>query len=261
MVTITPITHMSNFQLENASDDSLVRQFRHFYEELERIWRSAPPCSNTAEANILARQVSRQLENLIELQTLEYRQAGSRFAQQAAQDARYLKAALADEILLRQDWPGREVWGEHLLEAALFRSSVAGQKVFDDIKHLLRARESAQRTLAQLYLFTLALGFQGQYRGQPAKELLGDLRRELFQFVFQRQADLAGRDRVLSRQPYANTLSHIAPRRMAPLSRWKLFFLVAIVGLLAISELLWLWPTWQLRQIMDGASTLVQSKP
>ena len=168
---------------------------------------------------------------------------------------------MADEILLRQDWPGREVWGEHLLEAALFRSSVAGQKVFDDIKHLLRARESAQRTLAQLYLFTLALGFQGQYRGQPAKELLGDLRRELFQFVFQRQADLAGRDRVLSRQPYANTLSHIAPRRMAPLSRWKLFFLVAIVGLLAISELLWLWPTWQLRQVMDGASTLVQSKP
>jgi type VI secretion system protein ImpK len=253
---------MSNLALETADDNYLVRQFRQFYEDLERIWQTAPPCSNTTEATMLAQQVSRHLENLIELQTLEYRQGGSRFAQQAAQDARYLKVALADEVLLRQNWPGREIWSQHLLEASMFRSSVAGEKVFDDIKQLLRAREPAQRTLAQLYLFTLALGFQGQYRDQSAKDLLGDLRRELFQFVFQRQADLAGRDRVLSPQPYANTLSHIAPRRMAPLSRWKLIFLASMIGLLAVSELLWLWPTWQLRQTLHDSGSLLQlSKP
>ena len=109
---------MSNLALETADDNSLVRQFRHFYEELERTWQTAPPCSNTAEATVLARQVSRHLENLIELQTLEYRQGGSRFAQQAAQDARYLKAALADEVLLRQNWPGREIWSQHLLSVS-----------------------------------------------------------------------------------------------------------------------------------------------
>ena len=249
---------MPNLALETVSDDSLVRQFRQFYEELERIWQTAPPCSNSAEAIVLARQVSRQLENLIEMQSLEYRQGGSRFAQQAAEDARYIKAALADEVLLRQDWPGREIWSQHLLEASMFRSSVAGEKVFDDIKHLLRAREPAQRTLAQLYLFTLALGFQGQSRDHTAKDLLAGLRRELFQFVFQRQADLAGRDRVLSPQPYANTLSHIAPKRMAPLSRWKLILLGSLIGLLAISELLWLWPTWQLRQVLNGTPTYSQ---
>jgi type VI secretion system protein ImpK len=249
---------MPNLALETVSDDSLVRQFRQFFEELERIWQTAPPCSNSAEAIVLARQVSRQLENLIEMQSLEYRQGGSRFAQQAAEDARYIKAALADEVLLRQDWPGRKIWSQHLLEASMFRSSVAGEKVFDDIKHLLRAREPAQRTLAQLYLFTLALGFQGQYRDQNAKDLLAGLRRELFQFVFQRQADLAGRDRVLSPQPYANTLSHIAPKRMAPLSRWKLILLGCLIGLLAVSELLWLWPTWQLRQALNGNPTYSQ---
>ena len=249
---------MPTLALETVSDDLLVRQFRHFYEELERIWQTAPPCSSSAEAIVLARQVSRQLENLIEMQSLEYRQGGSRFAQQAAEDARYIKAALADEVLLRQDWSGREIWSQHLLEATMFRSSVAGEKVFDDIKHLLRAREPAQRTLAQLYLFTLALGFQGQYRDQNAKDLLAGLRRELFQFVFQRQADLAGRDRVLSPQPYANTLSHIAPKRMAPLSRWKLILLGGVIGLLAISELLWLWPTWQLRQVLNGTPTSSQ---
>ena len=252
---------MPTLNLETVSDDSLIRQFRHFYEELERVWQTAPLCNTEAEANTLAHQVNRQLENLIELQTLEYRQGGSRFAQQAAQDARYLKAALADEILLRQEWPGRKVWGQHLLEAAMFRSSIAGEKVFDEINQLLRARESAQRTLAQLYLFTLALGFQGRYRGQAAQELLGDLRRELFQFVFQRSADLAGRDRVLSSQPYSNTLSHIAPRRMAPLSRWKLFFLVSAISLLAISEILWVWPTWQLRQVINSSGMLMEFKP
>jgi type VI secretion system protein ImpK len=249
---------MPNLALETVSDDSLVRQFRHFYEELERIWQTAPPCSSNAEAIVLARQVSRHLENLIEMQSLEYRQGGSRFAQQAAEDARYLKAALADEVLLRQNWSGREIWSQHLLEASMFRSSVAGEKVFDDIKQLLRAREPSQRTLAQLYLFTLALGYQGQYRDQKAQDLLAGLRRELFQFVFQRQADLAGRDRVLSPQPYANTLSHIAPKRMAPLSRWKLILLGSVMGLLAISELLWLWPTWQLRQVLNGTPTSLQ---
>ena len=119
---------MPTLALETVSDDLLVRQFRHFYEELERIWQTAPPCSSSAEAIVLARQVSRQLENLIEMQSLEYRQGGSRFAQQAAEDARYIKAALADEVLLRQDWSGREIWSQHLLEATMFRSSVAGKR-------------------------------------------------------------------------------------------------------------------------------------
>jgi type VI secretion system protein ImpK len=49
---------------------------------------------------------------------------------------------------------------------------------------------------------------------------------------------------------------------MAPLSRWKLIFLVGTLALLALSELLWLWPTWQLRQVMDGgSSTVMESKP
>lgn len=248
---------MATQALDMAGDEPLIRQFRIFYEELERTLMNAPLCSNVSEAHQLAHQVSRQLENHIELQALEYRQGASRFAQQAAQDARYLKAALADEILLQREWPAREVWGQHLLETALFRSSVAGQKVFEDIQQLLRAREAAQRPLAQLYLFTLALGFQGQYRGQSSSTLIAELRRELFQFVFQRAADLQGRDRLLDTQPYAHTLSHITPRRSAPMNRWKLIFLLGALGLLLISELLWLWPTWPLRQALEGAGGLL----
>ena len=45
---------------------------------------------------------------------------------------------------------------------------------------------------------------------------------------------------------------------MAPLSRWKLILLGCVIGLLAVSELLWLWPTWQLRQVLNGTPTYSQ---
>jgi type VI secretion system protein ImpK len=49
---------------------------------------------------------------------------------------------------------------------------------------------------------------------------------------------------------------------MAPLSRWKLIFLASMICLLAVSELLWLWPTWQLRQTLHDSGSLLQlSKP
>lgn len=245
---------MSLLSLESAGDEMLVRQFRSFYAEIDRICNDAPLVDNSDGANVMARQVARQIENFIELQSLEAQRGGSRSEQQALLEARYIKVALADEILLQRDWSGREVWGQHLLEASMFQTSVAGLKIFDNIKQLLRSREPAHRALAQIYLFTLALGFQGQYRGQDAQAILSGLRDELFQFVFQRPADLTGRDRVLSNQPYSNTLSHIAPRRMFPLNRWKFIFVGGLVALMAISELLWLWPTWAIRQIVQSGT-------
>lgn len=251
---------MTNLTEDPAGDDLLLRQFRQFYDELEQACEHAPKFATHDETQELARQLRRQLENLIELQTLEARRGGNRFAQQASQQALYLKVALADEMLLQRDWAGREVWCQHLLEAALFRTSVAGDKVFADIEQVLREREPSQRPLARLYLFALALGFEGRYRGQNAASHLAGLRGELFQFVFQRAADLGGRDRVLSSQPYASTLSHIVPSRLIRLSRWKVFFIFGLIGLLVLSELLWLWPTWPLRQAAQGTDfTLTES--
>ena len=102
--------------------------------------------------------------------------------------------------------------------------------------------------MASLYLSALALGFQGRYRGAEDQGRFAGYREELFQFVYQRRPDLSGRDRVLSQGAYASTLSHIAPRKMQTLSRWTVIFLLSLVGLLAVSEILWLWQTWPVRQ-------------
>lgn len=234
---------------DRSDDDHLVRQFRAFYDEVSKAQARAIELRES-DPEQAAQSLEKHLENLIELQTLESKREGSRFELESIADARYLKAALADEMLLNTPWIGRDTWTSHLLEASLFRTSVAGDRIFERIEEVLSSREPSRRDIARLYLFALALGFQGKYRGSPDEAKLAGLREELFQFVYQRPAELAGRDRVLTERAYASTLSHIAPRKLPTLSRWTVGFLIGMVGLLAISEMLWVWQSWPVRQVL-----------
>ncbi|RTD85937.1 DotU family type IV/VI secretion system protein [Variovorax atrisoli] len=233
-----------------AVDDHITRQFRAFYDEIVKA-RDRTAESRESDIDTVAQTLARHLENLLELQSLESRRESSRFELENVADARYLKAALADEILLHTPWIGRERWTAHLLESSLFRTNIAGDLVFSRIEELLSGREPSKRDIARLYLFALALGFQGKYRGAGEEARLLGYREELFQFVYQRPADFSGRDRVVSERAYASTLSHIAPRKLPTLSRWTVLFLLGVATLLAVSELLWLWQSWPVRQVLQ----------
>jgi type VI secretion system protein ImpK len=245
---------MARINRDRLDDDQMNRQFRAFYGEVSKAQMRALEMRET-DADSAAQSVSKHLEGLIELQTLESKRDGNRFELESVADARYLKAALADEILLNSDWIGRSRWTEHLLEASLFRTSIAGEKVFTRIEQVLSSREPSLRPLASLYLSALALGFQGKYRGVQDAPKFAGYRQELFQFIYQKRADLSGRDRVLSPQAYGSTLSHIEARKMPSLSRWSVVVLMAFVALLALSEILWLWQSWPVRQVLDTGST------
>ena len=240
---------------DGNGDDQLSSQFRAFYGEVSKAQMRVLEMRGI-DAESAAQSVSKHLQGLIELQTLESRRDGNRFALEGIAAARYLKAALADEILLSTDWIGRERWTEHLLEASLFRTSIAGDQVFARIEELLSSREPSLRPIAALYLSALALGFQGKYRGVLDAPKFAGYRQELFQFVYQKRADLSGRDRVLSPDAYGSTLSHIEARKMPSLSRWSVTCLMAVVGLLALSELLWLWQSWPVRQALDTSGNV-----
>lgn len=245
------MTRQANDKVE---DDHLVTQFRVFYDEVSKAQSRAIEMRET-DANLAAQSVSKHLENLIELQTLESKREGNRFELESIADARYLKAALADEMLLNMQWIGRDRWTDHLLEASMFRTSVAGERVFERIEELLSSREPSLRTLAGIYLSALALGFQGKFRGLEDRGRFDSYREELYQFVYQRRPDVSGRDRVLSERAYSSTLSHIEPRKMPTMSRWSLVFLLAIVGVLAVSEMLWLWQSWPVRTALQGGNS------
>ena len=248
---------MSRQANEKVEDDHLVTQFRVFFDEVTKAQTRAIEMRES-DADLAAQSVSKHLENLIELQTLESKREGNRFELESIADARYLKAALADEMLLNMQWIGRECWTEHLLEASLFRTSVAGERVFERIEELLSSREPSLRTIGGIYVSALALGFQGKFRGLEERGRLDSYRQELYQFVYQRRPDLTGRDRVLSERAYASTLSHIEPRKMPTISRWGLIFLMAVVGVLAVSEILWLWQSWPVRTALQGGQTSVE---
>jgi len=238
-------------QAPNKSDDDhLVQQFRTFFDEVSKAQARALEARET-DPELAAESLSKHLENLIELQTLESKREGSRFELESIADARYLKAALADELLLNTPWIGRDQWTAHLLEAVLFRTSIAGERIFDRIEEVLSNREPSRRDIARLYLFALALGFQGKYRGVAGTTRFLGYREELFQFVYQRPPELAGRDRVLSERAYSSTLSHIAPRKLAKLSRWTVVMLLSVITLLTVSEMLYLWQSWPVRQVLE----------
>lgn len=243
-----------------AADDHATQQFRAFYDEIVKA-RDRTADSRELDPNAVAQGLARHLENLLELQTLESRRESTRFELENVADARYLKAALADEILLNTPWVGRECWTAHLLESALFRTNIAGDLIFRRIEQVLSEREPSRRDIARLYLFALALGFQGKYRGADESARLRSFREELFQFVYQRQPDFSGRDRVVSERAYASTLSHIVPRKLPTLSRWTVLFLLGIAALLAISELLWLWQSWPVRQVLQPGTALLSPPP
>jgi type VI secretion system protein ImpK len=229
--------------------DFATHQFRAFYAEVLRTCGMAQTCP-AHEAPAMARKLSQSLEQFIELQTLEARRMGGKAALDTDPKARFLKASLADEMLLNLDWAGRQHWRHELLEARMFRSSMAGDRVFEDIHQLLSLREPAQRPLARLYLHTLALGFQGRYRGSQAMDALAAYRRELYQFAWQKPPQLAEPGRQLCPQAYRNTLSHLAAQRIPRLNRWSFTLMVAALSLLAASELLWLWQSWPVRQLI-----------
>lgn len=237
----------TNYAIDTAEDQTDAG-FRMFYDEVEQALRIEGNSADPVAAEQAARQVARQLQNVIELQEMESRRQADRSVAALAEPVRYLKAALADEVLLHRDWVGRRAWGRHLLEASLFRSGVAGDRIFTEIERVLSEREPAQRPLARLYLFALALGFLGRLRGQRDQTQLQSLRIELFQFVYQRQPAPSERQRPLSPQAYAFTLSHLAPKRQKALSRVVLIWSLVMLGLLVVSELLWLQSTWALRQ-------------
>ncbi|MGF6380547.1 DotU family type IV/VI secretion system protein [Paraburkholderia atlantica] len=242
---------MARIRPEAEEDDLVTEQFRTFLDELMMAQARFSELPD-ADPDLAAQGLSRHLLNLLEIQTLHSRRDSTRFEMEIVADARYLKAVLADEILLNTPWAGRERWTAYLLESTLFRTNVAGDLVFRRIEQLLSERETSRRSIARLYLFSLAMGFQGRFRGADAAERLRSYREELYEFVYQRRADLGGRDRVLSEIAYANTLSHVAPRKLPTVSRWAMIFMLVAVSLLAISEVLWLWQSWPVREALHA---------
>ena len=96
---------------QSGPDDEVDAGFRQFYDEVLQALATPGDPADRVAAEQAAQQVQKHLRGVIELQELQARRQAGRAAAALAEPVRYLKAALADEILLQREWAGRGAWG------------------------------------------------------------------------------------------------------------------------------------------------------
>ena len=245
----------------------LLKQLRDFIAEvLQVIGTLSPPMTADDEpaehVHQLAQEASERIARIVGAKTLDLSQNESTAARAATDELRYLMAAMADELLLSRDWPGRARFTETLIETRLFGSSVAGDQIFQRIDTLLAGASDIAPPMAALYLFAISTGFEGRHRGLHADEALQPLRDSLFRLIYRREAQLgpilAGQpdlsERVLSPQAYRYPLSNIVPVRFFRLNLGILTFIGTMLLLLALSQVAWRWSTAPVRKALEPSA-------
>ncbi|OQW96018.1 MAG: hypothetical protein BWK79_00300 [Beggiatoa sp. IS2] len=239
-----------------ASDHSeslLYSYFHEFHSEIVRIkhqvksgeWAMPALSSIASIATLPFRQA---LINLLERQSIDAAQRGGEYGARLYREAQYLMVGWADEFFLHVlEWEGREAWRNQLLEAKLFNSQAAGQRIFENLETLLSQRDPVTLELARLYLIVLALGFQGKYRASDDNEQLLGYRQKIFFFITQR--DPSGLREHLHQDPdkrlfpeaYRSTLASDKERQKWLPALYKWYILVMIMGIGLMLSSVWLW--------------------
>jgi len=259
-----------------TAESLLLRQFREFIDEVrQQLVHAAPGDLDLSdptvskEANNAAKKMSDNIARIAEAQDLQFSREASQAELMLVDELRYLKAAMADELLLSEAWSGRPFFTSYLVETRLFGSSLAGDKIFDRISQLLGDTSSRAQQLAPLYLFAVAIGFQGRFRGPDADDSLIPIRDALYRKIYRREpllkSDLAEQpafaDRVISEQAYQSVLSNMEPVRFFRFSQSSLIFIGSLLALLILSQILWRWSSSPLRQALDPAAPAKIERP
>jgi type VI secretion system protein ImpK len=243
-------------------DTFLLSAFREFYRELlkakHRVERGEWPAEERygdgdsldpldpldlgADRAALGRRgaIWQELLTLLERQALDAARSGGDIGRELYLQAQYAMAALADEIFLHLDWPGRLAWKENLLEAKLFGTHRAGEVVLERIEAVLRGRDPVYAELARVYLMALALGFEGKLRGsEEGPALLAAYRRALYRFAFRRDPRVVRGEEPVAPEAYAATVETGPGARLPYLRRWVIGAAVVVVLWIAGGHLIW----------------------
>ncbi|HEX6044007.1 MAG TPA: DotU family type IV/VI secretion system protein [Pyrinomonadaceae bacterium] len=166
-------------------------------------------------------------------------------------DAQYVMAAFADDIFVHLNWEGRTAWTSNLLETALFQSHVSGEKFFDKLDRLLRHRDPANRSLAAVYLSALSLGFRGKYYGLNDHGKLRRYRRDLYDFIFNKPADLLNESKIAFPDSYVQNVRKEKRKKLTNPRVWLAVLGMVLVTYLAASHVIWWRLTSPLEKVND----------
>lgn len=255
-------------------DQRRLDEFRRFYDlvvEQRDALLAAPPVSVidplTQEPNF---EPVRQKLQIVQ-QTLRGRLAALGYAMAEPRqvemiDPGYIMAAMADEVMLQDDatahvWQGQ--WADDPLEAAIYGTRMAGDRVFSTADRLVDGPPDESGT-AVVILLSLLLGYRGRYRRVPGQNgdvaIAGDnriglLRSKLYKHVY---GEPWQPDHAQIIHPAAEPLEGQSIRTLPRLRPWVIAIIAVLAAYVPISHALW-W--WQVRKVAAVAAAIVDTGP
>ena len=245
-----------------------LRSFRQFYEELFTIKRQlqagdkkALLADHTPTPDVAPRRPDEEVLLAIRMR-LRNAIAAQGFGgavspgAPAGVDPGYVMAAVADEALLHDvGWPGREGWYETPLEAVLYRSRIAGDRIFQAAEVLARPDSRDPNGVAMSILLALEMGFRGRYHAGDPRGEIPKVKQRLLRVIFGNTNPNAiplGSLITGAAQP----LIHHQPDRLPRLRPWGLAIAGLVVAYLLVSWLMW---RTEVSYVLDTARSAVNT--
>lgn len=175
----------------------------------------------------------------LEVRGKDFSLYGGEYGARLYQRVIYVFAAFADEVMLANQWNGREVWLKNPLEVRLFGSQSAGDDIFSDIENGLADYEIGKRDLARTYLMALNLGFKGRYKDTPSEEVINSHKSALFLLITDRDASREEAGKSFLGNVYQYNQTGGAPKLMPYLRPWLVSIASVIVLYVIASHLIW----------------------
>ncbi|WP_437277916.1 DotU family type IV/VI secretion system protein [Sorangium sp. So ce375] len=238
-----------------AGSTLLLDAFHSFYAEVARQRQLLALAHGALTPGVDT--VRQRLIDFLETQAIGLSRKLTKHELRAYDDAQYVMTAMADEILLRADWAGRHAWTERPLEAHIFHTYDAGERIFRKLDDILDGRATAPSALLLVYLAALALGFQGKFRALGKYGEPEIYRQELARHLQRVDPFLGTRLTEICPEMHAHTLGS-APRSRLPALRHGVLPLIAVALCLVLAgQLLWSYRVSDVVEALDrieGAS-------
>ena len=212
--------------------------------------------------DISFQNIQRKLRIYLEEQSLKASYQLGDLAQANFKEAYYIMAAMADEVFLNFNWPGRIKWRKNLLESQLFQSQSAGDLLFQRLDALLEVADPARVDLAVVYLQAISLGFRGKYRDQNSDEKISYYKKQLFNFVNRKDSDLytPGRLRLLN-APYEHNVTLPPTKGLPDIRTWVMIFSGVALTYLFVTYVLWYRVVSDLNEALEYILEQARSMP
>lgn len=249
---------MARFNIQNERASFIVESFEEFYREVlkykQLVYAKAWKKENgepTASPEGMAEYILTNLQTFLEQQAVTAAYGGNSFAENYYAEAQFIMVALADEVFLNIDWPGRPYWEANLLEQRLYNSHSAGQMFFTNLDNLLKNKDPIRVDLATLYLSALGLDFQGKYRHFDDEGALKAYRKKLFTFINRSEPYLFQVKSALFPEAYSHTLEGSGKKDLPNLRNWYIVFAGLGLTYLLVSYIIWYSATADISRILN----------